>query len=274
MEKNQNKLSIIIYSCEKNSDMWKYFSILFRKYWSNCPYQVILVTDKFKYHQPGIYTEIPEKYVFDKVVVDDSNWAHMMKSAIKAADTPFVSLWMDDYLLCDRIENDKIEELIQKAKEYHVGNLRLSQTAFTTAEVFEKDDKFLKFKQGTAYSISTQVGIWSTDFLLKYIKDDWSPWDFERVGSLEIKSEEYPMLGTRYYAFPYEEGVRQGKWMENGIRLCQRNGIKLDFDKRPPLSNWENAKMYFKGALLDWNPDFILKSQNLVEGIKQRIHKK
>ncbi len=69
-----DRLSIIIYSCWKNRDMWEIFSKLFRKYWSECPYQVILVTD--------IYHDTDNQYVFTKIVQIDDTWAKMIKEAI------------------------------------------------------------------------------------------------------------------------------------------------------------------------------------------------
>ena len=44
MKKNSD-LSIIVYSCWKNRDMWGVFSKLFKKYWKDCSFQVVLVTD-------------------------------------------------------------------------------------------------------------------------------------------------------------------------------------------------------------------------------------
>ena len=267
MEKS-NKLAIIIYSCERNSDMWEYFSILFRKYWKDCPYQVLLVTDHFFGKNPGVYDNDRERYVFDKIVVDDNDWAHMLKSAIKAADTPYASLWMDDYLLCDYIDNQVIEEKIALTQKYHAGNIRLVESPMIPSKQYGQDKNTGYYEEGTAYSICTQVGIWDVNFLNQYMKDGWSAWDFERVGSIEIKDKEYPLLVTLDYMFPYEEGVRRGKWMDNGVRLCKRNGIKLDFQKRPAMSNWELCKIYFKGAVLEWNPTLVVKLQNLFRGKK------
>ena len=66
-----NRLSIIIYSCWKNRDMWEVFSQLFQKYWKNCPYQVLLVTDE--------YHETDKQSVFTKIIQNDDTWARMIK---------------------------------------------------------------------------------------------------------------------------------------------------------------------------------------------------
>lgn len=257
MDKSR-ELSIIVYSCWKHRDMWKVFSILFKKYWRECPYKVVLLTDKYK--------DIGCNSVFDDVVIIDDTWARMIKKAITQVDSPYVLLCMDDYLLCDYVETKEIERQLNRAKKYHVANLRLVESPKHNG-IFPKDSKLGYYKPGEAYSVSTQVGIWDTKLLYSVIDDKWSAWDFERIGSLRGCFKTYPLLVTLDYVFPYEEGVRQGKWMEAGVKLCKRNGIDLNPKERAIMSNKEMAKIYIKGAILDWNPTLIVRIQNFLKRI-------
>lgn len=254
------KMSIIIYSCWKNRDMWEIFSILFAKYWKDCPYQVILVTDE--YHLSD------KQYVFTKVVKKDAAWALMIKEAIKQAGTPYVMLWMDDYLLCDYVINDDIETQLARAIKYHAANLRLIESPACSGK-YKNDGNIGYYKRGEAYSLATQVGIWDVEFLCRIMRDEWSPWEFERIASLQKDFPEQPVLVSLDYVFPYEEGVRKGKWMIAGAKLCQRNGIKLNTEIRPIMSNKEMAKIYFQGAILDWNPTLVVKIQNIINRFKR-----
>lgn len=257
----KNELSIIIYSCWKNRDMWEIFSILFRKYWKDCPYQVILVTDK--------YYRTDKEYVFTKIVEKDDTWALMIKEAIKQADTPYVSLWMDDYLLCDYISNNDMERQIERAIKYNAANLRLVESPVCEG-IWHNDSNIGFYNRGQAYSLSTQVGIWDAEFLKKVIKDEWSAWEFERIASLSTDNNEQPILVSLDYVFPYEEGVRKGKWMVEGEKLCKRNGIKLDTSVRSVMTNKDMAKIYFQGAIIDWNPKLVLKIQNFLNRVKMK----
>lgn len=112
------------------------------------------------------------------------------------------------------------------------------------------------------------MGIWDCAFLNTILKDEWSAWDFERIVSLSKEHNDQPVLVSLDYEFPYEEGVRQGKWMVQGAKLCKRNGIRIDESKRPIMTNKEMAKIYTKGAILDINPTLILRIQNFVNRIK------
>ena len=66
------------------------------------------------------------------------------------------------------------------------------------------------------------------------------------------------------YIFPYEEGVRKGKWMQQGAKLCKRNGITIDTKVRPIMTNMQWTKIFFQGAVLDWNANLVLKVQNML----------
>lgn len=255
------KLSIIIYSCWKNRDMWYVFSALFNKYWSDCDYKLLLATDKYEYKD--------ELWAFDDIVVLDDTWARMIKAAINKSGTKYVMLWMDDYLLCDYVSSSDIQKQINRAEKYNAANLRLVESPVCKRH-YKEQKNIGYYKLGEPYSLSTQVGIWDSDFLLSIIQDSWSAWDFERIGSMQIKDIRQPLLVALDYVFPYEEGVRKGKWMEAGEKLCKRNGIKIDTAKRPVMSNFDMSKIYLQGALLDWCPKLILKMQNIINGHKHR----
>ena len=64
--------------------MWKIFSILFKKYWKECPYKVVLVTDE--------YHEVEFEHVFDQIVQIDDTWAAMIKETIRTVKTRYVML--------------------------------------------------------------------------------------------------------------------------------------------------------------------------------------
>ena len=259
MQNKTTKFGIVIYSCWKNNDMWDIFSFFINKYWKECPYSIILVTDKAP--------KTKRSWCFDQIVEYDSTWGDMILYTINHCNLKYVSLWMDDYLLCDYVENEKIEHSLMLMEHLQAAMLKLY------FEGFEKD----KEKKGTnkkdnkkvrlipykrAYALSLQGAIWDVDFLRKHIDKEWSAWDFERIGSMNIEDKDKKLYTYSGYIIPYVEGVRQGKWMQQGAELCLRNNIVLNPKKRKVMSNWDMAKIYFKGALLDLNPSLIVRIQN------------
>lgn len=253
--KFNGRLAIIIYSCWKNRDMWKIFSILFKKYWKECPYKVVLVTDE--------YHEVEFEHVFDQIVQIDDTWAAMIKETIRTVKTRYVMLWMDDYLLCDYVSNEKVQELLERAVKYQAANLKLVESPVCSGRC-QYDPNTGFYDKGSAYCLSTQIGIWDAKFLYKAVPDYWSAWEFERIGSLKKNITKQPILAALDYVFPYEEGVRKGKWMEQGVKLCKRNGIEIDTSVRQIMTNKDMAWIYFLGAVIDLNPTLILKIQNFI----------
>lgn len=255
MNAKSNELSIIIYSCIRNKDMWSVFSTLFRKYWDECDYKIYLLTDKFDEEQ---------KYIFDEVICIDSDWADMILTALRKINMPYVMLFMDDYLLNEPVKNEDIENALRIVKKESAANLRMCYTSLIKADPYDADVRCEQYMPGKAYSLSTHVGIWDTAFLNKVIKPGWSAWDFERIGSFEMKNFEQPILRLRDYNFPYIEGVRKGKWLPEGVRICTHNNIELDYKVRPKMSCKENLIVLLKGLIIKANPDLILYIQNKI----------
>ena len=258
-------MTILVYSCWKNRDMWDYFSILFKKYWEDCDYKIILLTDKIE----CTVDEVINRYIFDEVLEKDDTWGRVIKAGIEKASTPYISLFMDDYLLCNHVDNEIIQVQIERAKKYHVANLRLVESPLCKG-MFEKDKGLGYYIWGYPYALSTQVGLWDSGFLMSIIKNEWSAWEFERLASLQVPEEDYPILVTMDYTFPYDECIHKGKWMERGWKLCKRNNLVIDESVRPIMTNKEMAIMYARGAIIDMNPEMILKMQNFVEQIRKR----
>ena len=154
-------------------------------------------------------------------------------------------------------------------KKYHACNLRFGMRDKQIVKDFKKDDRFEIYKPGSAYSLSLQIGIWDVSFLKNKLKPEWNAWDFERIGSVEIIDKKQPILGTKDYEFPYLEGVRKGKWLKQGYGLCKRTGIKPDYNKRPVMSDFETAWIYFQGGVMNMNPELIQRIQNIMNRIKK-----
>ncbi|MCQ2520950.1 MAG: hypothetical protein MJ105_01100 [Lachnospiraceae bacterium] len=204
-------------------------------------------------------------FVFDDVIVYDNTWAKMLKNAMRKVKTPYVSLWMDDYLLCDYINNQDIEKVLWYAKRYNAANIKLVNNAWDEEKKIKENVAMCK--KSRAYSLSLQIGVWDARILYSFIVDEWSAWDFERKGSLISGKIKQPLLTMTKYTFPYEEGVRTGKWMDAGVKLLRRHGYDVRKTGRPIMSNFDMAKVYFKGAILDINPSMVQKLQNIYNKI-------
>jgi len=255
-------LTVLVASCDNYSDLWTPFSTLFRKYWQDCPYEIVLATESLVQPKPDT--------VFHRTIPcgKGTGWGDRLSMSLEQIQTPYTLLLCDDYFLCDTVDSAAINGFVQLAQKHRVGNLRLLQNpAFTN--VFSEAEQLGEYKKATAYCIATQAGIWDTHFLQNLARGYASIWQFERKGSFALEKLTQPLLGTRAFQFPFEDVVHKGKWERHGIRLCQRNGIDLSQSKRAVLSDWDYAREHFKGFILNLNPTLIVRIQNLLKLGKQ-----
>ena len=246
------QLSVLVSSCDKYSVP---FVTLFKKYWQDCPYKKILVTE----------TVQPKTELFDEVLLTGmgKRWVDMMAESFEKLDTPYVLLLLDDYLICDYIDNNLIERMLTVADKYDVGALRMIQNP-KCSKIFTEEPGFGEYEKGVGYRIALQASIWNVKYLKKITKDYDNIWDFERKGSFKSNEYDQRILCTLKQVFPFEDSVHKGKWEPAAVRLCERNDINIDFNRRGVMSNFLIAKKHFKGAIVDINPTLITKIQNLL----------
>lgn len=259
-----SQIAIIIYSCEKNNSMWDIVKYFFDKYWAECPYNIVLLTD-YDRNRKG------KELGFDYVVECDADWSTMMKTALNQLRVSYFITWMDDFLLCDYVDTAEVEKLFSCMKNRHALNIRLVETSYCKIRRIEKDVR--EIEPGTAYSFSTHAGIWETKGFINQVKKKQSAWDFERKGSIGNKNIKQPILASNDYFLPYIECVRKGKWFPEGVALLKRNNLDYKKTNKPLMSNWDLTKVYLKGAILDLNSDYVLKIQNLRDSIFCRNRK-
>ena len=60
MKDFDKNLTILVTSCDKYSDLWIPFIKLFRKFWSDCPYKLVLISESI------ICKEFDETILCDK----------------------------------------------------------------------------------------------------------------------------------------------------------------------------------------------------------------
>ena len=88
----------------------------------------------------------------------------------------------------------------------------------------------LECTQTSQYRLSGMPSIWNRKYFLKYLQNEWSPWDWEIKGSELAKNDNYKILGTGGDHVVYNTlSVRKGDLSK--FLASQRNRYlsKLDF---------------------------------------------
>ena len=218
--------TVIVCSCDEYEDLQSPSVSLFRKFWPDCPFEVVLATE----------TAATEG--FDRVVSlgERALWCRRLEKALRLTDTPYVLLLMDDYLLAGPVDTVGFMRRLGQARSLDAANLRLNPNP--PGRIPLPDVDLMEMPKNVAYCITCQTGIWNREFLLGLVERNGSAWELERKGSFMVGGETRPLLVTRTKEFPFIDAVHKGYWEKKGLELCRANGVDVDLAKRglPPLS--------------------------------------
>lgn len=211
----KNDMTVLVATCDEYADLVSIFIRLFRRYWPDCPYEVVQST------------ETAAEAGFDRVVKAGAgrNWSERLANALDNIDTPYVLLLLDDYLLSGEVDTSLVRQRLDEAKRADALNYRLCPDPPRAVK-------------NTAYSISCKVGIWNRDFLRSLVARTGSAWEFERFGSFMFdESDPRPIMVSGKCEFPFVDAVHKGYWEKCAVELLARNSIRPDFSRRgfPPL---------------------------------------
>lgn len=189
-------MRLFIPTCNKYLWLIKPFSYLFNKFWDD----TIEVT-YLGYEKPDF--DMPDNFKFHSFGTDDDlkYWSSDLRSYFNSIDDEFIYLTGDDNLLVDYVRLD----LINKMKKYikttnkKIGRVGLSRDLITRQhsyfDTFE-DMEIVQQDIEATHHISTAWSMWRRDYLLKFLKNEITPWEFEDLGTIECKKDDYAVIST------------------------------------------------------------------------------
>ena len=246
--------TVLVASCDKYADLLGPFATLKRKYWPDCPFETVLVTE----HVPaGGLT------AFDRVIAcgPGLNWASRLVKALAEITTPWVLMLCDDYYLEAPVDTANLLRRLEQARACDAVNLRLIPNP--KRGVARPEEGLMEYPKNTAYCISTLSGFWNRTFLQDLARPVSSIWEFERYGSFALGGERRPILATKVRECPFVDAVHKGCWEPFGVRVCRANGIAVDFSKRGLPSFATRAKEGLKALVFALVPNtLIVRVQN------------
>ena len=243
-----NDCTVLVTSCDAYRDVEAPFLKLFRKYWPDCPFELVLLTET---PRNGEAESVPLPFDRTLFTGKGKTWSQMLVEALDQIETPYVLMLMNDYFLVSPVDTAQILRRLDEAKEKGALNYRLCPDPPRAVK-------------NTAYSVSCKAGIWNRQFLRALAAKTKSAWEFERYGSFMFdESDLRPLLVTEKLEFPFQDVVHKGYWEPWGVALLKREGIAYDFSVRgaPPLS--VRIKEKAKNVIFRLNPDLVTRIQNI-----------
>lgn len=233
-----NKVTILVNSCDKYEDAWEPFFRLLKIQWPECEnYKIVLSTESKQYNCDFLDVKTIN-------IKENMSWSARLKSTLEQIDTKYVLFFLEDFFLLEKVRYDifnKALELMESDSE--IGLITFNKRRFGSQfpEEVDYDRCFYKVKKSVANRTNVLVGLWRKEYYLKLIFGDENPWEYERNSNIrsryagyKIYSQDYKYSPAtfRYCMNPVDGyGITQGKWLCKNKELFETHGIyNVDYD--------------------------------------------
>ena len=213
-------LNVLIMSSDGYEDCWKPFSILYNKYFPNN-------------YKTYIVTETKTCPYFDTIKKTGA-WTKRLKEALQELDSEYVLLMLDDYFIHDKVDNNKIKECLKIIKET---NAIVYNFEFKYRQGVELNNRYDIQLNNQYYLNSTQPSIWNRQRLIERLDKEQTPqeWELTKINSpymhlINNTNEKIIDIGYDLSHKPW--GIVGGLWSRETKELFDKEGIKIDYEKR------------------------------------------
>lgn len=262
--------TLVVSSCDAYEDLWPIFFRILICTWKNIECSIVLNTESKSYSHPNLNIKTFNMYKPGEKVA----WTRRLRETLQKIDSEFVIVLLDDFFMRGQVDVKRIERCIDYMQE----NKRIASFCFM--ETFTKnikDDKYDQFEKRpwiAKYKLNCQAALWRRKTLIKYLKKEENPWEWETMGNWRTYRHPYDIFYSQIpngnYIFPYiykANGINwgglavyRGKWYLPYVdKLFENYGIKVDYNQR--------------GTIVD--ADFIphiRKQKEDYSGVKKRLY--
>jgi hypothetical protein len=233
-------LTILVSSADTYEDCWDPFFLLFKKFWPDCKFPIVLITEQKDYGFEGL------NLTAAKIgrMPDGNRWpfSDAVIEALKKIETKYILWTLDDLFLTGPVESRKIEDLVRRMSEKDYTHIHLTPNARTKRAYLPSSEPDLwTLSSNYRYRLSLLNGLWNRKRFLTYLRPGENPWQVEIFGSRRackrpdsffcVKSDS--PLDSSTWPIPYlVTGVTKGQWEHKVEPLFEQHGINVDYSRR------------------------------------------
>ena len=236
MEINE-KMAIFVLSCDKYQDVWDNFFELKDRYWKDCNFQWYLVTEHIIYNRPDVIT-----------LNNPGDWSTRLRNAVNRVKSRYICTFLEDYFICDTIDNKRINQLVDFMGKERVSFLNMDDGfnhIQNTPELSHYCEDMLIIPKHLEYGVDTAGAIWDRNYLLEKLGDgDYSAWQFELDRCIEAKTEE-GLSGNLLLDQKQSLNISkipviiQGAYFPKALKYFKSIGYSVDCHNRRVMSKWD-----------------------------------
>ena len=237
------RLTILVNSCDKNSDLWEVFFKVMQKHWQDCPYRIILNTETRSYSFDGFNIEclrVAEHKTEEEL--RSYAWSDRVKDNLKHVNTKYTLFLLEDFYFESPVQNDLVENLLDRLDTIKkLGALYLMEVSANYPSYYDKKTGLYKIHKYVNFKANATAAIWNTAFLQKVLRKGESPWDLEQKGTKRVlhsnrkfyaQSNKYKQEIKKIFELDFSKQVAQGKWTSSAKDFLTGLGLEIDFESR------------------------------------------
>lgn len=222
------KVAFVIPSCDGYSDLWQPLFQALRLFWPENPFRKYLITNHLFPVFEGV--EIVQ-------IGDDVSWSDNLSNALDEITEDYVLLNIEDLIICDRVDHDRLSAVVSEFISGHGNYLRLNPTP----KGVDVGGAMDVVPVGDIYRASTIFSIWRKDVLRSILRSGESAWDLEIYGTSRTDCFG-GWFAAKDYLLSYVNLVIKGKVDPRALAALYRCGIFYRA-QRPVLSRLEMFKL-------------------------------
>jgi len=220
----EGNTAVLMVSCAKYAQLWEPFSILFKRYWPDCPYPIYAGVDS------GDVPDIQTIHAGTDMGLNHN--CLFFLGNIPNVDR--VILFQDDFLLTGAVDTVTVRRLVRLSRDRGIGCLRICPCPGPSMP-WEGGDLLGMVCEKDEYRVSFQLAIWHKEVLARLLAKTSSPWDLEQNGHIYSSGFSEPFLSV-WRKSPDEPGgpvpyfitgVTRGRWTPGVLSFLAREGITV-----------------------------------------------
>jgi hypothetical protein len=234
-----NRCTLYISSCDKYSDLWEPFFKLFMKYWPDCPYPIVLVSETKTFSYPGLDIQCPRFYEPD----EPSPWGERNIRTLESIDSQFIFFMLDDFFIFQPVN----QPFMDRSLDWMQNDPMIGKFQWRVGARIRAPNKYAPY--GVEYLTGTVrvcafPAIWRRDLLIRSILPHENPWQWEREGTERSKLWPENLYSSYSYPIKYPWGgaLWKGKWNPRGVNVLKMNDISVSIYPRG-YANTGNGKL-------------------------------
>lgn len=256
----ENKITLLVNSCDAYSDIWPLFFSAIDEFWPN-HINIVLNSETIKYEERiNVQT-----HVLDKSKNNDT-WGFRLRETLKDIKTKYVLVLFDDFIMEDYIDEDELLRILNAMESDRTISVvyltKISVTKKNQSELFCEDNKnkYVELEHNVDYRLNSAPAIWRVEELIKYTGVIENPWAWEVFGTYKTFNikEKFYCVGDNdidVFKYNYVKGgaIYRGKWVEDVVvDKNEKYQLNINFNIRGFSSPHEYEK-----RSISWKFNFL-----------------